>query len=78
MKAAKYANTTLAGREIEYRVIRSKAARKLLVRVGPNGVEVLQPRSTRPVSGLPCRACARKRKRQNSGSGQTGRKYCGI
>ena len=31
------------GRKIEYRVIRSQAARKLRVRVGPNGVEVLQP-----------------------------------
>jgi predicted metal-dependent hydrolase len=38
-----WASITLAGRKIEYRVIRSKDARKLRVRVGPNGVEVLQP-----------------------------------
>jgi predicted metal-dependent hydrolase len=43
MKAAKHASITLAGRKVEYRVIRSKVARKLRVRVGPNGMEVLQP-----------------------------------
>src|SRR5262245_10152096 len=36
----------LGGRVIDYRLVRSKAARKLRVRVGPNGVEVVQP-STR-------------------------------
>jgi predicted metal-dependent hydrolase len=33
----------LGGRLVDYRLIRSKAARKLRVRVGPNGVEVVQP-----------------------------------
>lgn len=36
----------LGGRVVDYRLTRSKAARKLRVRVGPNGVEVVQP-STR-------------------------------
>lgn len=36
----------LGGREVDYRLVRSKAARKLRIRVGPNGVEVVQP-STR-------------------------------
>src|SRR5438093_6743831 len=36
----------LGGLVIDYRLVRSKAARKLRVRVGPNGVEVVQP-STR-------------------------------
>lgn len=43
MKAGKHTSITLAGRKVEYRVIRSKAAQKLRVRVGPKGVEVLQP-----------------------------------
>jgi predicted metal-dependent hydrolase len=43
MKAAKHASITLAGRKVEYRVVRSKAAQKIRIRVGPNGVEVLQP-----------------------------------
>lgn len=33
----------LGGRKVEYRLLRSKTARKLHVRVGPGGVEVLQP-----------------------------------
>ncbi len=33
----------LGGRLIDYRLVLSKAARKLRVRVGPNGVEVVQP-----------------------------------
>lgn len=36
----------LGGRVVDYRLVRSKAARKLRVRVGPTGVEVVQP-STR-------------------------------
>jgi predicted metal-dependent hydrolase len=36
----------LGGRTVECRVVRSKGGRKLRVRVGPNGVEVIQP-STR-------------------------------
>lgn len=33
----------LGGRLVNYRLVRSKAARKLRVRVGPNGVEVVHP-----------------------------------
>jgi predicted metal-dependent hydrolase len=33
----------IGNRVLEYRLVRSKAARKLRVRVGPNGVEVIQP-----------------------------------
>ena len=43
MKTGTPASITLAGRKVDYRIIRSKTAKKLRVRVGPNGVEVLQP-----------------------------------
>jgi predicted metal-dependent hydrolase len=43
MKAAKQHQIQLGGRRVDYRVVRSRAARKLRVRVGPNGVEVVQP-----------------------------------
>ena len=43
MKAATQHQIRLGGRRIDYRVVRSTAARKLRVRVGPNGVEVVQP-----------------------------------
>ena len=33
----------LRGRRVEYRVVSSRSARKLRVRVGPRGVEVIQP-----------------------------------
>ncbi len=33
----------LGGRVVDYRLVRSKSARKLRVRVGPGGVEVVQP-----------------------------------
>lgn len=33
----------MAGRRVEYRIVRSRRARKLRLRVGPNGVEVTQP-----------------------------------
>ena len=36
----------IGGRVVDYRLVHSKAARKLRVRVGPGGVEVVQP-STR-------------------------------
>ena len=41
-------------RRIEYRIVQSKAATKLRVRVGPNGVEVVQPitRSEQDVSAF--------------------------
>lgn len=35
----------LIGRTVDYRVVRSKAASKLRVRVGPDGIEVVQPAS---------------------------------
>ena len=43
MKVATQHQIRLGGRRIDYRVVRSRAARKLRVRVGPNGVEVVQP-----------------------------------
>ncbi|MDD5559688.1 SprT family zinc-dependent metalloprotease [Candidatus Methylomirabilis sp.] len=43
MKVATQHQTRLGGRRVDYRVMRSRAARKLRVRVGPNGVEVVQP-----------------------------------
>ena len=43
MKLATPATIVLDGRKIDYRVVHSKAARKLRVRVGPSGVEVVQP-----------------------------------
>jgi len=33
----------LGGRTVDYRLVRSKAARQLRVRVGPSGVEIVQP-----------------------------------
>ena len=43
MKAATQDHVRLGGRRVEYRVVRSTAARKLRVRVSPSGVEVVQP-----------------------------------
>lgn len=43
MKAATQHQIQLGGRRVEYQVVRSRVARKLRVRVGPNGVEVVQP-----------------------------------
>jgi len=43
MKAATQHQIQLGDRRVDYRVVRSKAARKLRLRVGPNGVEVVQP-----------------------------------
>ena len=43
MKAATQHQIRLGGRRIDYRVVLSTAARKLRVRVGPDGVEVVQP-----------------------------------
>lgn len=44
----------LGGRRVDYHVVRSRAARKLRLRVGPNGVEVVQPaeRNTEEVSAF--------------------------
>lgn len=43
MKPSTQHRIELPGRVIDYRVVRSKAARKMRVRVGPDGVEVIQP-----------------------------------
>ncbi len=43
MRAARHETIDGAGQRIEYRVVPSKAARKLRLRVGLGGVEVLQP-----------------------------------
>lgn len=45
MRSATQHQIRLGDRVIEYRVVRSKVARKLRVRVGPDGVEVVQPAS---------------------------------
>jgi len=52
MRAATQHQIQLGGYRIKYRVVRSRTARKLRIRVGPNGVEVLQPvaRNTEDVS----------------------------
>jgi len=47
MKTAILSSIHLAGRQVEYRLIRSKAAKRLRVRVGPAGVEVVQPAAHR-------------------------------
>jgi predicted metal-dependent hydrolase len=43
MKTATQHHVRLGGRRVDYRVVRSTAARKLRIRVGPGGVEVVQP-----------------------------------
>lgn len=43
MKVATQHQIRIDGRHIEYRVVRSNAARKLRLRVGPGGIEVVQP-----------------------------------
>ena len=43
MKPATLSSIQLAGRQVDYRLIPSKAAKTLRVRVGPAGVEVVQP-----------------------------------
>lgn len=43
MKTANHARITVDGRQVDYRVIRSKSAKKLRIRVGVRGVEVIQP-----------------------------------
>lgn len=49
MKPATLSSIHLAGRQVDYRLIHSKAAQRLRVRVGPAGVEVVQP-VARPAS----------------------------
>jgi predicted metal-dependent hydrolase len=48
MAAAPSPTITINGREVAYRLVRSKTARKLRVRVGPRGVEVVQPAGRTP------------------------------
>jgi predicted metal-dependent hydrolase len=43
MKTSTHHRIRLAGRSIDFRVVASKTARKLRVRVGPDGVEIVQP-----------------------------------
>lgn len=43
MKPATQHEIRLGGRRVVYRVVRSRTARKLRLRVGPNGIEVVQP-----------------------------------
>lgn len=43
MKASTQHQIQLGGRRVDYRLVRSTSATKLRVRVGPNGVEVVQP-----------------------------------
>ncbi len=48
MKATTLNTIELAGQKVEYRIIPSKSARKLRVRVGVGGVEVVQPTTREP------------------------------
>jgi hypothetical protein len=43
MKSATHHQIRLEGRRVAYRIVRSRTAQKLRLRVGPNGVEVVQP-----------------------------------
>jgi predicted metal-dependent hydrolase len=43
MKTATLDTITVAGRRVDYRLIHSKAAKKLRIRVGVSGVDVVQP-----------------------------------
>src|ERR1017187_1419116 len=43
MKIATHHTIQLGGRRIDYPAVPSRAARSLRLRVGPNGVEVVQP-----------------------------------
>ena len=57
MKLATRHQIELGGRQVEYRLFRSRYARKLRLRVGPDGVEVVQPsdRKREDVSAFLCR-----------------------
>jgi predicted metal-dependent hydrolase len=43
MQAAKVETLLVGGKQVLYRVLRSRYARKLRVRVGPGGIEVVHP-----------------------------------
>lgn len=47
MKSGEHKTIEIQGRTVDYRIILSKGARQLRVRVGLNGVEVVQPASRR-------------------------------
>jgi predicted metal-dependent hydrolase len=51
MRTAKEHSVLLQGRQIEYRIVASRTARKLRIRVGLHGVEVFQP-ATRTLSDV--------------------------
>ncbi len=57
MKVATQHQIRLGARRVHYRVVVSEAAGKLRLRVGPNGVEVLQPaaRNSEDVHAFLCR-----------------------
>lgn len=48
MKAVTCESIEIEGRKVEYHLIRSKSARKLRIRVGVDGVEVVQPAAREP------------------------------
>jgi len=48
MQASTQHRIRIGGRRVDYRLVRSKAARKLRVRVGPAGIEVVQPTTRNP------------------------------
>ena len=43
MRAGNHHQIKLGGRRVDYRLVASRSARKLRVRVGLNGIEVVQP-----------------------------------
>ncbi len=45
VNAAEQKHISLGGRRVNFRILRSRSVRHLRVRVGPNGVDVLQPRA---------------------------------
>jgi predicted metal-dependent hydrolase len=48
MKPARPETIKLGGRRVDYRLVTSRTARMLRVRVGPNGMEVLKPAARQP------------------------------
>jgi predicted metal-dependent hydrolase len=43
MRTASQHNIQIGGRRVDYRIVHSATARKLRIRVGPNGVEIVKP-----------------------------------
>lgn len=48
MQSVNTKTMAIEGKPFEYRIVQSKSARKLRVRVGPNGIEVVQPLDRTP------------------------------